>query len=191
MIKIPLETFSYVNQSDSILGTDLIRHSKWNKDGKESEFTKSLEPESMTIFDAFRCGAAHSRGGKCLGWRNTQLLPFQWVTYDEVLLRAQNFGCGLLNMGLRPGENTRVAIFAKNCPEWVIAEHGLFCYSMVSVPLYDLLGPDAISFIIKECDIRIIVAMDGEKVTAILNSNPPACLKAIVTIRDASPQVVR
>ena len=37
---------------------------------------------------------------------------------------------------------------------------GLYCYSMVNVPLYDSLGPDARGFVISECEMRIIVAFD-------------------------------
>lgn len=79
------------------------------------------------MFEAFRLGAARAAGGVCLGWRNTPLLPFQvvmpflfsfyysivfyytlqWLTYDETLLRAQNFGRGLVTLGLAPGPNTK------------------------------------------------------------------------------------
>ena len=37
---------------------------------------------------------------------------------------------------------------------------GLYCYSMVNVPLYDSLGPEARAFVISECEMRIIVAFD-------------------------------
>ena len=191
MIKIPLETFSYKSQSGSIVGHDMIRYSKWNKDGSESELIKFTDKEARTVFEAFRLGATLSRGGFCLGWRNTQILPYQWLTYNEVLLRAQNFGCGLLNLGLTPGEQTRVGIYARNCPEWVIAEQGMYCYSMVSVPLYDKLGLDTTSYIIDECGMRIIVVFDEVTVTTILNAKLPSCLEVIITIRDASPQTVQ
>ena len=42
------------------------------------------------------------------------------------MLRAKNFGSGLLQLGLVPGEGTRVAVLLRNCPEWTIAELGLF-----------------------------------------------------------------
>ena len=41
-----------------------------------------------------------------------------------------------------------------------ISAQGLYCYSMVNVPLYDSLGPDARGFVISECEMRIIVAFD-------------------------------
>ena len=42
------------------------------------------------------------------------------------MLRAKNFGSGLLQLGLVPGEGTRVGVLLRNCPEWTIAELGLF-----------------------------------------------------------------
>ena len=141
------------------------------------------------MYDAFRYGAAKSKGGICLGWRNSQTNPYQWLTYGEVILRAEKFGCGLLTMGLSPGVHSMVGIYSRNCTEWVIAEQGLYCYSMVTVPLYDSLGPDARAFVISEGEVRIVVAFDEVNVKNILDSAPP-CLKVIVTVRDVKPRMV-
>ena len=92
-------------------------------------------------------------------------------------------------MGLCPGMNSMVGIYSRNCPEWVIAEQGLYCYSMVNVPLYDFLGPDARAFVISNCEMRIVVAFDELNVKNILDSAPP-CLKVIVTVRDIRPKMV-
>ena len=77
----------------------------------------------------------------------------------------------------------------RNCPEWVIAEQGLYSYSMVNVPLYDSLGPNARAFVIKECEMRVIVAHDEINVKNILDS-AQACLKVIVTVEDINPRLV-
>lgn len=72
------------------------------------------------------------------------------MRYEEALLRAQNFGSGLVALGLRPCSNTLVGIYSQNCPEWVLTEHGLYSFSMVIVPLYDTLGPEACRYIINQ-----------------------------------------
>ena len=170
MIQIPLETFSYKNQSDSLslCGSETIRCSKWNTDTQYFNFTKHVNKECRTVFEAFRHGAGQSNGGLCLGWRTSQAQPFQWMTYSEVLLRAQNFGSGLITMGVEPGVHSMVGIYSRNCPEWVIVEQGVFSYSMVTVPLYDSLGPDARSFVISQCEMRVVVAYDEDNVKNIL-----------------------
>ena len=40
----------------------------------------------------------------------------------------------------------------------MIAEHGLHTFSMVSVPLYDSLGPDCRAWVIRETEMRVVVA---------------------------------
>lgn len=128
------------------------------------------------MYEAFRAGAGLTGSGDCLGWRQSPTSPYQWLSYNEVIARAQNFGSGLLSMGLRPGEHTmvgtatnstkpdlfdalvQVGIYSRNCPEWVIAEHGLHTFSMVSVPLYDSLGPDCRAWVIRETEMRVVVA---------------------------------
>lgn len=49
--------------------------------------------------------------GNCLGWREGPNKPYVWQTYNETLLRAKNFGSGLLCQGLAPGQNTFVGKF--------------------------------------------------------------------------------
>lgn len=88
--------------------------------------------------------------GPCLGYREGPGKPYQWLHYNEALLRAKNFGAGLVSLGLIPGPDTFVGIYAQNCPEWILTEQGLYCQSMVIVPLYDTLGPEACNFIINQ-----------------------------------------
>merc|ERR1712013_364281 len=189
MIQIPLSSFTYKNQSDTIPDDTGVRYSKWSEDAANFDFMKNIDQECTTMFEAFRRGAEKSNGGICLGWRSSQGSPYQWLTYSEVLTRAKNFGSGLLSMGLSPGVHSMVGIYSRNCPEWVIAEQGLYCYSMVNVPLYDSLGPDARAFVISECEMRIVVAFDEMNVKNILDSAPP-CLKVIVTVKDVRPKMV-
>lgn len=49
-----------------------------------------------------------SDNGHCLGWREGPNKPYMWQTYNETLLRAKNFGSGLICQGLVPGQNTFV-----------------------------------------------------------------------------------
>ena len=75
-----------------------------------------MRPDASTIFEAFKFGSTLSEGGPCLGFRTTQLVPFHWLTYNETMLRAKNFGSGLLTLGIHPGNNTRLAVLSR----WVV-----------------------------------------------------------------------
>ena len=72
-------------------------------------------------------------------------------------------------MGLSPGVHTMVGVYARNCPEWVITEQGVYTHSMVLVPLYDSLGPDARSYVISQCEMRC----DHNISSAANNYSPP------------------
>lgn len=95
--------------------------------------------------------------GPCLGWRESYNKPYQWLPYNEALLRAKNFGSGLIGEGLQSGPNTIIGIYSQNCPEWILTEQAVYCYSMVLVPLYDTLGPDACAFIIKQGNMAMLL----------------------------------
>ena len=122
LVQIPLDNFNYNNQSDVSPLQEGVRFSKWNPESQEDNFTKFLDPKCTTLFEAFRYGASKSHGGPCLGWRPSPFTPYKWMTYDDVIRRAEALGSGLLGMGLSPGVHTMVGVYARNCPEWVITE---------------------------------------------------------------------
>jgi long-chain acyl-CoA synthetase len=147
-----------------------------------------------------------------LGWREGPTDEYQWLNYQESLLRAQNFGSGLVALGLRPGPETLVGIYCQNCPEWVLSEYGLYSFSMVIVPLYDTLGPDACRYIINQsknscflipvcwfclltffvlltAEMSLVICDNEEKCKLLLNK-PPDCLKQLVHIKPISKETV-
>lgn len=110
--------------------------------------------------------------GPCLGWRDGFNKPYQWLHYNEALLRAKNFGSGLLSLGLAPGPQTLVGLYSQNCPEWVLTEQACYTYSLVVVPLYDTLGPDACAYIINQAEINLVVCEDDQKCNLLLDKAP-------------------
>lgn len=55
------------------------------------------------------------------------------ISYRELEARAASFASALRKRGLRPGD--RVALFAHNCPEYVITMFGAWWAGMVIVPI--------------------------------------------------------
>ncbi|XP_059476454.1 long-chain-fatty-acid--CoA ligase 5 isoform X2 [Neocloeon triangulifer] len=173
-------------QSHLVPGPELVRTSKFYKEAKEGKFLRFLHADTKTLYDSFRRGAKESNNGPCLGWRETPTKPYQWLHYNEALLRAKNFGSGLVALGLEANPNTFVGIYSQNCPEWVLTEQGAYCFSMVIVPLYDTLGPDACAYIIKQANINIVVCEDDGKCNLLLD-RPPKCLKRLITMKEVRP----
>ena len=50
--------------------------------------------------------------------------------------------------GLSPGQRSSVGLLMQNRPEWTLVEQGCYCFSMVTVPLYDALGEDTCAYVI-------------------------------------------
>lgn len=182
-MRIPLDLNS---QSDVIKGPELIRVSKFYKDCKDGQFVSYLDKDVRTLYDSFRKGAKESNNGPCLGWREGPNKPYQWLNYNEALLRAKNFGSGLVALGLAPSPTTFVGIYSQNCPEWILTEQGAYCYSMVIVPLYDTLGPDACAYIIKQAEINLVICEDDTKCNLLLD-RAPRCLRKMIVVKETRP----
>ncbi|XP_054266091.1 long-chain-fatty-acid--CoA ligase 1 isoform X2 [Macrosteles quadrilineatus] len=175
---VPLDHQSFV-----LPGPEIVRVSKFYKESKDGKFVSFLSPDARTLYDTFRKGAKESNNGKCLGWHEGPSKPYQWLHYNETLLRARNFGSGLVSLGLAPSASTYIGIYSQNCPEWVLVEQGAYCYSMVIVPLYDTLGPDACAFIINQAEISVVVCENDAKCNLLLD-RAPRCLRKLIVIHE-------
>lgn len=57
-------------------------------------------------------------------------------------------------MSKSSGNETRVGIYGKNGPQWFMTAFGCVQQSIVIVPLYDTLGPEAVTYIIQQTEMR-------------------------------------
>ncbi|XP_075574150.1 long-chain-fatty-acid--CoA ligase 5 isoform X3 [Pelecanus crispus] len=138
--------------------------------------------DGKTLYEVFQRGLHVSGNGSCLGYRKPNQ-PYQWLTYKQVLDRAQYLGSGLLQKGCKPSSNQFIGIFAQNRPEWIISEYACYTYSMVAVPLYDTLGPEAIVYIVNKADINIVICDKPQKAQVLLENceqEKTPCLKTII-----------
>uniref|UniRef100_A0A8C3LAY0 Arachidonate--CoA ligase n=1 Tax=Chrysolophus pictus TaxID=9089 RepID=A0A8C3LAY0_CHRPC len=135
--------------------------------------------DTKTLYEAFQRGLHASGNGNCLGYRKPNQ-PYQWLTYKQV---TQHLGSGLLQKGCKPSPDQFIGIFAQNRPEWIISEYACYTYSMVAVPLYDTLGPDAILYIVNKADIGIVICDKPDKAQILLENceqGKTPCLKTII-----------
>ncbi|CAD7081095.1 unnamed protein product [Hermetia illucens] len=178
--------------SDVLKGPEQIHVSKFYKEAKSGKFISYISDNAKTLYQTFRVGAYDSNNGPCLGWRENINSSYQWINFDETLLRAKNFGSGLISLGIQPRQ--LVGIYSQNRPEWILFEQGCYCYSLVVVPLYDTLGPDACAFIIKQTDMSVVVVEDDSKANLLLDKAPRTLTKLVVirpTVKPATLQRAR
>lgn len=58
-----------------------------------------------------------------------------------------------------PGKPTFkvIGIYAKNREEWSICDIGNALYGYTMIPLYDTLGPDAVSFVLGHAELKTCI----------------------------------
>uniref|UniRef100_A0A8C2G754 Long-chain-fatty-acid--CoA ligase n=1 Tax=Cyprinus carpio TaxID=7962 RepID=A0A8C2G754_CYPCA len=110
--------------------------------------------DAKTLYEWFHRGLRESNNGPCLGSRKPKQ-PYEWLSYSEVIERAENLGSAFLHKGHSKDGDPYIGIFSRNRPEWTISELACYTYSLISVPLYDTLGTEAISYILDKivCDV--------------------------------------
>lgn len=79
--------------------------------------------------------------------------------YGTFHARAARVAGWLIAQGIRPGD--RVAIFMKNCPEFLIFQYGIWYAGAVVVPINAKLHPREAAWIIQNAGARLAVSSSG------------------------------
>uniref|UniRef100_A0A8C2PKY1 Long-chain-fatty-acid--CoA ligase n=1 Tax=Cyprinus carpio TaxID=7962 RepID=A0A8C2PKY1_CYPCA len=149
---------------------------------KDDNLISYLYEDAKTLYEVFQRGLRVSGNGPCLGYRKKGQ-PYQWLKYKQVSDRAEFLGSGLIHRGQKPLQESFIGIFAQNRPEWIIAELACYTYSMLAVPLYDTLGPEALVFIINRAKISTVICDKQDKAETLLDNcekNLTPVLKTII-----------
>jgi acyl-CoA ligase (AMP-forming) (exosortase A-associated) len=77
------------------------------------------------------------------------------LRYGELAASVSQFASGLMGLGLERGE--RVAIYLEKRFETVIASFGAPAAGAVFVPVNPLLKPEQLVFILRDCNVRVLV----------------------------------
>jgi len=132
-----------------------------------------------TTHEAFLRGLGINETAPCLGVRKGN--SFEFICYREVYDRAQRIGSALIKKGLSPNEDGIVGIYASNSVQWVLMEQACAMFSMVVVPLYDTLGAEAVTFVMKRTNMTLVLCDHVKKAGTLLTTlDETPMLKTIV-----------
>jgi acyl-CoA ligase (AMP-forming) (exosortase A-associated) len=106
-------------------------------------------PEATLLPELIFRSANHRPDAVAVTYGNNSL------TYAALQTSISGFASGLLALGLKRGE--RVAIYLEKCFETVIASFGTPTAGGTFVPLNPLLKPDQVSYILRDCNVRVLV----------------------------------
>jgi acyl-CoA ligase (AMP-forming) (exosortase A-associated) len=77
------------------------------------------------------------------------------LTYQELQGQIEAFASGLMHLGLR--REQRVAIYLEKRFETIVASFGTPAAGGVFVPVNPLLKPEQVAFILRDCDVSVLV----------------------------------
>ncbi|ORZ36869.1 hypothetical protein BCR44DRAFT_49634 [Catenaria anguillulae PL171] len=110
---------------------------------------------------------------------------FEWESYNQVYTRVKNLGSGLVGFGL--GVQDPLGLFSVNRSEWVIGEQASYMYSLVTVPLYDTLGIEAIEHILNQTEMKVCMAT-YDKAQVLLKYKSRLPMLTTVVVMDEFPE---
>jgi acyl-CoA ligase (AMP-forming) (exosortase A-associated) len=126
---------------------------------------RDFMPESTLLHELVSVAAARDGAAPALTYGANTL------SYAELNAAVQGFSSGLMALGLQRGE--RVAIYLEKRFETVIASFGAPAAGGVFVPLNPLLKPEQVAFILRDCDVRVLVTSPDR--LALLGDVLPTC----------------
>lgn len=130
IMKAKHANFAQINVSNKRMSnilTDLIRHNS------------ALYGESRVAYTAIDID-----GGK--------LIPCTWAEFAS---QVDDAACAFEILGLAPGE--MVAIFAPNCPEFLITDFACYRNRAVPVAIYSTSSADQVKYIVNDAEARFII----------------------------------
>ncbi|MBS3137679.1 long-chain fatty acid--CoA ligase [Candidatus Woesearchaeota archaeon] len=120
---------------------------------------------------------------------------YRKLTYRELYEKVISLTITLQKLGLKKGD--KIAIFAENIPEWVIADMAILSIGAVVVPIYHKTNEKILTYIIKDSEVKAIVSGSKEnygllnkikqktpKLKYVLTFDDPY-MKTFLSIRDA------
>lgn len=143
--------------------------------------------DGKTLYELFLKAQKVSNNGDYLGWKPSANEPYKWLKYSQAADMSQELGSGFIELGLEPAKETFIGIYARNRPEWNLTDLACHTYSYINVPLYDTLGLEAISFILLQTQLRLVVCDDSEKAIQIMNTK--SSLEYLIVIENITDEV--
>lgn len=134
-----------------------------------------MTAESITVPQMFLKTVAEHADKTAL--RHKHLGAWQDVTWADYLERVRGVALGLTSLGTERGD--RVAVMAKNRPEWLYSDVGTMSMGGATVAIHKGSPPNQCEYVIGHSDARVFIVEDD------------ADLEKVLTFRDKTPNLER
>ncbi len=89
------------------------------------------------------------------------------VSSQEVAETVENFSCGLMALGVKPGD--RVAMLSEDRPKWLMADYAILAAGAVTVPLYATLNASESAYIVNNSDAEVAIVSNEDQANKLLS----------------------
>jgi len=130
--------------------------------------TTALPPVAERITGATTLGRmilSASERGEDVALRHAVAEGFQSITYRQLGERAREIACGLIALGIAPGEV--VALLSSTRAEWTLCEAGALCAGAVIAPIYSTNSPEECEYVLTHSEARLVFCEDAAQVAKI------------------------
>src|SRR5580765_2599818 len=104
----------------------------------------------MNLAEAFTASAQKHPGKTALFWGDAEF------SYAQFLGQARWLAIHLQReFGVRPGD--RIALWLKNCPEFIPSLYGVLLAGGVVVPVNSFLKPDEVKHILEDAGVKVVI----------------------------------
>jgi long-chain acyl-CoA synthetase len=95
---------------------------------------------------------------------------FHEYTWSDVSQKAKNVAYQLQKMGISPGD--KVALWSKNCAEWIISDLAIMMVGAVSVPLYPGQSTSNVHYVLEHSEAKVMFVGKHDEDQSVIDSIP-------------------
>ena len=143
---------AYVTNRAETLGKETLMETRlWHKKYDRGVPT-TLEPyPQSTLVDVLEQSATVKPDHPFLIFKGSQ------ISYGELSKHSDGFAAGLTSLGVKKGD--RVAIVMPNCPQFLIAQFGVWKCGAIAAPINPLYTERELEHALNECGAQIVIAL--------------------------------
>lgn len=122
----------------------------------------------LTPLEAFYCAVKQHKNEIYLRQPSNGLFTeYSWGKVAEI---ARNIAYQLQQQGISPGD--KVAIWSKNCAQWIMADLAIMMTGAISVPLYPGQSKDSVEYVLKHSGSKLIFVGKHDNQQDVIDSIP-------------------
>ena len=94
-------------------------------------------------------------------FKNRQSSQYESMSWNELQSIVTRVSCALLSLNY--GYNSKIGIFANNCPEWAATDYGILGVRGIVVPFFGTATKEQLKYIVDETGMELMFVGNQEQ----------------------------